>query len=156
MLYLSPSSPIRLSPCMQKGIPATIRYCVGPSTPPMPFPTTRAPTLATTRCPCDKPKEIPDKWEVDILIDLIEVEVLAQPKLSPQWLRAAFHDAGTFDQTMPEGGANGCLLTHPPMQLVDIVRMICNTTTPLMNAFNTFHKQSTTQESVFEPTFTHP
>jgi hypothetical protein len=28
----------------------------------------------------------------------------------------SFHDAGTFDQTMPEGGANGCLLNDPSMR----------------------------------------
>ena len=106
--------------------------CIGPTSIPTTFPTERSSSQKpTSKCPCDIPKKIPDKCEVDILIDLIEVEVLAQPKLSPQWLRAAFHDAGTFDQTMPEGGANGCLLNHPPMRWVDIARMFYNTTTLL-------------------------
>ena len=53
---------------------------------------------------------------MNILIDAMEVFVSADPKLSAQFTRAAFHDAGTFDQTMPEGGANGCLLNHLPMR----------------------------------------
>jgi hypothetical protein len=60
--------------------------------------------------------KIPSRCEVDILIDMMEVFVLASPKLLPQWTRAAFHDAGTFDQAVPEGGANGCLLNDPRMQ----------------------------------------
>jgi catalase (peroxidase I) len=37
--------------------------------------------------------------------------------IAPQWLRLSFHDAGTFDQRVPEGGANGCLLTNAEMRL---------------------------------------
>jgi hypothetical protein len=84
------------------------------------FPTTQAPT--PIKCPCKEPKQIPDRCEVDILIDMMEIHVLVDPKLAPQWTRAAFHDAGTFDGSMPEGGANGCLLNHLPMRLVDIVQ----------------------------------
>ena len=48
---------------------------------------------------------------------MLEVFVLASPKLLAQWTRAAIHDAGTFDQAVPEGGANnGCLLNDPRMQ----------------------------------------
>ena len=65
---------------------------------------------------CSTPLKIPSRCEVDILIDMMEVFVLASPKLLPQWTRAAFHDAGTFDQAVPEGGANGCLLNDPRMQ----------------------------------------
>jgi hypothetical protein len=78
-------------------------------------------TLSLSKeCPCKVPKIIPDRCEVDILIDILESHVLAERKLAPQWTRAAFHDAGTFDRTLMEGGANGCLLTHPFMRLVDI------------------------------------
>jgi Peroxidase len=37
----------------------------------------------------------------------------------PQWLRLSFHDAGTFNQMVPEGGANGCLMNHPPMRTMN-------------------------------------
>ena len=59
---------------------------------------------------------------MDILIDMLESHVLADRKLASQWTRAAFHDAGTFDVNIPEGGANGCLLNDPNMRLVDIVQ----------------------------------
>ena len=45
--------------------------------------------------------------------------MLAAHELLPQWTRAAFHDAGTFDQNLNVGGANGCLLNHFPMRLED-------------------------------------
>ena len=77
-------------------------------------------TVSITERPCNDPKIIPDRCEVDILIDVLESHVLADRKLAPQWTRAAFHDAGTFDVGVPEGGANGCLLNHLPMRLVDI------------------------------------
>ncbi|KAL7537774.1 hypothetical protein ACHAXR_008055 [Thalassiosira sp. AJA248-18] len=48
---------------------------------------------------------------------MMEPFVMGQHELLAQWTRAAFHDAGTFDQTGPEGGANGCLLNHPAMRL---------------------------------------
>lgn len=73
------------------------------------------PTFGQKECPCDSPKNIPTKCEVDILIDMMDIAV-SNRKLLGQWVRAAFHDAGTFDQTMPEGGANGCLLNEPNMR----------------------------------------
>jgi hypothetical protein len=79
-------------------------------------------TNLSSKCPCKDPKIIPDRCEVDILIDMLESHVLADRKLASQWTRAAFHDAGTFDVNIPEGGANGCLLNDPNMRLVDIVQ----------------------------------
>lgn len=74
------------------------------------------PTLSGKQC-CSTPLKIPSRCEVDILIDMMEIFVLASPKLLAQWTRAAFHDAGTFDQAFPpEGGANGCLLNDPRMR----------------------------------------
>jgi catalase (peroxidase I) len=37
-------------------------------------------------------------------------------KLASQWLRLSFHDAGTFNRAVPEGGANGCIMTDPEMR----------------------------------------
>lgn len=68
-------------------------------------------------CPCDKPKKIPDMCEVNILMKYMEAAVNVSPKLLGQWTRAGFHDAGTYDQTVPEGGANGCLMNEPLMLL---------------------------------------
>ena len=78
--------------------------------------TTNSPTTTHKPCPCDDPSNIPDECEVDILIDIMEVFVTADTSLIAQFLRAAFHDAGTFDQTTNVGGANGCLLNHFPMR----------------------------------------
>jgi len=50
------------------------------------------------------------------LIGLLEIAVSSQHKLAPQWLRLAFHDAGTFNQMENHGGANGCLMNYPEMQ----------------------------------------
>ena len=61
-----------------------------------------APTPGGEPCPCDAPKTIPTKCEVQILIQLMDLVVAGDFKLSPQWLRASFHDAGTFDQTFPK------------------------------------------------------
>lgn len=47
----------------------------------------------------------------------MELFVLASHELLAQWTRAAFHDAGTFDQNDNVGGANGCLMNHAPMRL---------------------------------------
>ncbi len=55
---------------------------------------------------------------MDILIDIMETGVLGSHELLSQWTRAAFHDAGTFNRDTGEGGANGCLLNHPPMRYV--------------------------------------
>lgn len=73
---------------------------------------------STTSCPCNNPTNIPEKCDVDVLIDIMETFVKANHGLISQWLRTAFHDAGTFDQTTGVGGANGCLLNHLPMRLV--------------------------------------
>ena len=70
----------------------------------------------SSSCKCRKPKSVPSQCEVDILIDLMELAVHKDKKLSAQWLRLAFHDAGTFDQENGIGGANGCLVTHKPMR----------------------------------------
>ena len=76
-------------------------------------------TSEPTACEeCTNPSSIPDKCEVDVLIDIMEMAVLGTHELLPQWTRAAFHDAGTFNQVTGEGGANGCLLNHPPMRYV--------------------------------------
>lgn len=74
-------------------------------------------TPSPTSCPCENFSNIPDKCEVDILINIMETNVLAEIKLLPQWTRAAFHDAGTFHQGTGQGGANGCLLNDPLMRL---------------------------------------
>jgi hypothetical protein len=74
------------------------------------------PTFGPKECPCDNPKTIPTKCEVDILIDMMDIAVQSSVKNLGQWVRMSFHDAGTFDQTVPEGGANGCLLNDPSMR----------------------------------------
>jgi hypothetical protein len=93
--------------------------CIPSSTPkPVSSPTSPTETAKPTDdpCPCTDPSPIPDKCEVDILIDIMEVDVTADTSLIAQFVRAAFHDAGTFDQTTNVGGANGCLLNHFPMR----------------------------------------
>ena len=40
----------------------------------------------------------------------LQQAVMAVPGRAAQFPHAAFHDVGTFDQTMLECGANGCLL----------------------------------------------
>lgn len=64
-------------------------------------------------CSCIEPKKnIPFDCEVEQLIDLLDIAIKEVPELAAQSLRAAFHDAGTFNQNVPgEGGANGCLMT---------------------------------------------
>ena len=70
-------------------------------------------------CICDNPKTVPTKCEVQILIDMMNVAISDTHRLAAQWLRAAFHDAGTFNQNTQEGGANGCLLNEPDMLNAD-------------------------------------
>ena len=65
---------------------------------------------------CITPKIVPNVCEVDILIDMMETSVIGNHELLPQWTRAAFHDAGTYNQETGEGGANGCLLNFLPMR----------------------------------------
>eukprot|EP01082_Thalassiosira_pseudonana_P015235 g14591.t1.1.5e17418c g14591 g14591.t1 contig9:2220923-2222631(+) len=86
--------------------------CIVGAPTPTPPPMTNPPTV----CECTDPSVIPDECEVDILIDLMDFEVSSAHKLLAQWTRAAFHDAGTFNQITGEGGANGCLLTDPLMR----------------------------------------
>ena len=76
-----------------------------------------SPTITPCECNESQRRFIPSWCEVDILIDIMETHVLAVHSLLPQWTRAAFHDAGTFNQMTGEGGANGCLLNHAPMRL---------------------------------------
>ena len=45
-----------------------------------------------------------DKCELQILIDIMEFVFSGNRKLFAQSVRASFHDAGTFDQIIPEGG----------------------------------------------------
>lgn len=72
---------------------------------------------------CPKERNVPTACELNILINLLDLTISADHKLAAQWLRLAFHDAGTFNQnTGPTGdgcevggtvgGANGCLMTN--------------------------------------------
>lgn len=49
-------------------------------------------------------------------MDLLNRAIMLDVAMAPQWLRLAFHDAGTFDQRSNVGGANGCLLNDPEMR----------------------------------------
>jgi hypothetical protein len=75
------------------------------------------PKSSFSQC-CDNPRNIPTECEVELLIEIMEQSVNISLALAPQWIRASFHDAGTFnhEKQPPEGGANGCLLTHLPMR----------------------------------------
>ena len=84
-----------------------------PTLPPTPSPT------PTTTCTCSTPKTIPTECEVKLLIEMMNFAVAGDHRLASQWLRLSFHDAGTFDQSVPEGGANGCLMNHPLMRVQD-------------------------------------
>jgi len=75
---------------------------------------TPAPTVKGQQC-CDDPHKIPTECEVEILIEMMDIAIQSNRKLAAQWLRLAFHDAGTFNVNTNEGGANGCLMTHFPM-----------------------------------------
>mmetsp|Transcript_3643 Transcript_3643/g.7042 ORF Transcript_3643/g.7042 Transcript_3643/m.7042 type:complete len:527 (+) Transcript_3643:76-1656(+) len=88
-----------------------------PTPPPNGEPSTGS-TGSPTRCPCLEPPKIPDKCEVGILIDIMEDFFAGEKALFGQFSRAAFHDAGTFNQNTGEGGANGCLLNDPAMRLM--------------------------------------
>uniref|UniRef100_A0A7R9WDK6 Plant heme peroxidase family profile domain-containing protein n=1 Tax=Pseudictyota dubia TaxID=2749911 RepID=A0A7R9WDK6_9STRA len=98
--------------------------CGGSGEPPKPTdprePTAAPPTpspISSPPCPCDAPKIVPTKCELDILIAMLDLVIGSDPKRAGQLLRASFHDAGTFDQGSSVGGANGCLMNHPPMLL---------------------------------------
>jgi catalase (peroxidase I) len=62
---------------------------------------------------------IPSICQVDVLVNLMDMAVDMNKAIAPQWLRLAFHDAGTFNQQVQEGGANGCLLTDDNMRQQD-------------------------------------
>ena len=49
-------------------------------------------------------------------ISLLDIAVHSEHKVAAQWLRLSYHDAGTFNQGTGEGGANGCLMSHPAMR----------------------------------------
>ncbi len=104
--------------CKKVGPYSAEKTCVAQDVPPpTPAPVPGVPTTASPTCACESIDRIPDECEVDVLIDMMETFVLAAPNLLGQWLRAGFHDAGTFDQGgVSEGGANGCLMNHPPMR----------------------------------------
>ena len=120
-----------------------------PSTNPSSNPSEITINVSINECPCKDLKRIPDRCEVDILIDMLESHVLADRKLASQWTRAAFHDAGTFDVGIPEGGANGCLLNHPPMRYVDIDQIDLYLDSPLTHAFNTILQAASRRRIVF-------
>lgn len=93
-----------------------------PAPAPTPSPTesptsspTPAPTLAPVQC-CTQPRSVPSECEVDLLVQELDQAAIQDPSLPARWLRLAFHDAGTFDQAVPEGGANGCLMSNPLMR----------------------------------------
>jgi catalase (peroxidase I) len=65
---------------------------------------------------CDNPRQIPTECEVRLLIEIMDEAVRVDLATIPQFLRLCFHDAGTFNQMAGEGGANGCLMNHPPMR----------------------------------------
>lgn len=84
---------------------------------------------------CAQPRTVPSDCEVDILIDLLDIAIASDHKLAAQWLRLAFHDAGTFHKGQGVGGANGCLMTDSrfrdeaengfldlPIDALDVVR----------------------------------
>lgn len=76
---------------------------------------TRPPTRVPDTCICTNPKKIPTNCEVDILISLMDRAVNQDNQLAARWLRAGFHDAGTFNKRNREAGVNGCLINHAPM-----------------------------------------
>ena len=96
--------------------------CKGPTgTSPTPRPTLR-PTPTPTPRPTPPPVRpkifglLPNQCQVNSLLDRMEQAAQIDKAIVPQWLRLAFHDAGTFDQRTFNGGANGCLLNHAPMR----------------------------------------
>jgi len=99
---------------------------------------------STTSCPCNNPTNIPEKCDVDVLIDIMETFVKANHGLISQWLRTAFHDAGTFDQTTGVGGANGCLLNHLPMRNEPENNFLDLPLNTLMDIKNSWHEHSFT------------
>lgn len=86
------------------------RRCVNIAPPP--------PTPSPTDAPVDigDQQVIPSVCQVNDLMDLMDRAVRVNTAIAPQWLRLAFHDAGTFNQVSSEGGANGCLMTEDAMR----------------------------------------
>lgn len=72
-------------------------------------------------CECNQNQKrtIPTECEVDALMKLMGAAIKKTEALAPQWIRLAFHDAGTFNKNKIKGGANGCLLSHKPMRMQD-------------------------------------
>jgi len=89
---------------------------VGPLVSPSALPTMQ-PTAGPTAEPdcCAEVRSIPNECELDVLIGMMDAAVASTHSFAAQWLRASFHDAGTFNQETGEGGANGCLMNFPPM-----------------------------------------
>jgi len=58
---------------------------------------------------------IPNQNEVEILINAMDFFASKHHPLVSQWTRAAFHDAGSYNKNIPEGGANGCLMNDKSM-----------------------------------------
>ena len=73
------------------------------------------------QCECNPKQQraIPTECEVDALMKLMGAAIKQTVALAPQWIRLAFHDAGTFNKNSNRGGANGCLLSHKPMRQQD-------------------------------------
>jgi hypothetical protein len=97
---------------------SSIGQCQNVVTVPTKAPVAGPPSVGppTTNPCCPNPRNIPTECEVQLLISIMEEAVGINFALLPQWLRMSFHDAGTFNLAVPQGGANGCLLTHPQMR----------------------------------------
>lgn len=90
---------------------------MGSVPPPSP---TGAPAPSPTRSPNESGpgdlQVIPSICQVEELMTFMDRAVQINAAIAPQWLRLAFHDAGTFNTQVPEGGANGCLMTEEAMR----------------------------------------
>jgi Peroxidase len=97
-----------------------------PPLPPTPVrslaPPTRRPTTAPVR-PAIR-QAITSICQVELLNTLMDMVVDLNKAIAPQWLRLAFHDTGTFNVQIPEGGANGCLLTHDAIRAQPVNRRL--------------------------------
>jgi catalase (peroxidase I) len=54
--------------------------------------------------------------DVNKLDAFLEREFKSKPERAPQFLRMSFHEAGSFNKQVPEGGGTGCLLNHAATQ----------------------------------------
>jgi hypothetical protein len=77
--------------------------------------TSPTPKITPSQC-CTNPRKIPTECEVKLLIEIMEQAVKVNLAVTSQWIRASYHDAGTFNKKIPQGGANGCLLTNLAMR----------------------------------------